>query len=105
MQDSDKETTENQKGRHVLPPGPGRPKGVPNKRNAILRDLIMDIHKDLENKGKGLTECAKQNPKWFYENFIKPMLPKEISLDPETAETIVNIMQFGKGKDGDNPSS
>lgn len=35
------EQTVKKRGRNDLPPGPGRPKGVPNKTNGLIREMIV----------------------------------------------------------------
>jgi hypothetical protein len=64
----DPEATEvKQTGRNQLPPGPGRPKGVPNKTTALLKDAIL---KAAQQAGGGdedglvnyLTVQANENP-------------------------------------------
>jgi len=58
----------------------GRGKG---SKNLVTRDLvakILSICDALEKQGKGLDILGKQEPKWFYENFVKPILPKNIDL-------------------------
>ena len=59
-------------------PGPGRPKGLKNKLPADLKQRVLATLEKLDRDKKGLDECASQDPKWFLENFIKPLLPKNI---------------------------
>jgi hypothetical protein len=77
----------------------GRGKGVPNKVTADLKQLVLNTMAKLEAQGKGLDTEAEHNPKWFYENFVRPMLPKDVKLD-STGEITVIIQQFGKAKNG-----
>jgi hypothetical protein len=56
----------------------GRPRGAKNRLPRNLVDRVLDISANLEEQGKGLQECAEQDPKWFYENFLKPMIPKNV---------------------------
>ena len=58
----------------------GRQKGTPNKIPHDLKEKILFIVRDLEQKGKGLDVQAEANPPWFFEHFIKPMLPKNIDI-------------------------
>jgi hypothetical protein len=37
-------------------------------RKSILEELDQ-IDTQLELEGKGLADCARQNPQWYYENF------------------------------------
>lgn len=66
---------------------PGRPKGAKNKVPKDLVQQILDLAAELEEKGKGLTACANENPKWFCENFLKGLIPKNINVD--TQATII----------------
>lgn len=59
----------------------GRKKGVPNKITGQLIEEIRVIHEILEKKGKGLKDCAKKDPEWFYTNFVKLLIPKSLELD------------------------
>jgi hypothetical protein len=74
-----------QKGQRANPNG--RPKGARNKLPRDLVERIMRIADDLEAQGKGLLECAKQNPFWFYTTFVRPLIPKNAQLD--TSEPLV----------------
>ena len=58
----------------------GRPKGAKNKLPRNLVDRVLEISASLEEQGKGLQQCAEQDPKWFFENFLKPMIPKNVLL-------------------------
>ena len=81
-------------------PGPGRPKGVPNKTTALLKDAVL---KAAETAGGGepdglvnyLVEQAKRNPGAFITLFGK-VLPTQISGEGEkdirvTIRQIVDI--------------
>jgi len=57
---------------------PGRPKGTPNKTPTQLVSKILEIDGQLSLEGKGLLDCAKQDPKWFYEKILAKVLPKNI---------------------------
>jgi hypothetical protein len=61
----------------------GRPKGAKNKLPRNLVDRVLGISANLEEQGKGLQDCAEKDPKWFFENFIKPILPKNVDLSHE----------------------
>lgn len=58
--------------------GAGRPKGSKDKISRNLKQLVLDAAEKLEAEGKSLYDEAVQDPKWFYQNFVKPMLPKEV---------------------------
>jgi hypothetical protein len=60
----------------------GRPKGAKNLITTDLKQLVLDTLAKLEKEGKGLDAEASKDPKWFFEHFVKPMLPKDIKIDP-----------------------
>ncbi len=67
------------KGTNNLPgAGPGRPKGSKDKINKNLKQMVLDAAAKLEKDKKSLYDEAKKDPKWFYANFVKPMLPKDV---------------------------
>jgi hypothetical protein len=59
----------------------GRPKGSRNKLRANLVEEIISIAEELEDKGVGLRACANENPSWFLEQFVKPIIPKNVDLN------------------------
>jgi len=65
-----------------LNPG-GRPKGTKNKVPRDLIDKILFISAELDKKQTGLKECAEADPPWFFENFIKPIIPKNVDVNLE----------------------
>ena len=69
-----------QKG-HKKSPHSGRKKGAGNKVRKNLVEQILDICDKLEEEGKGLTDCAREDPKWFFQNFPKGLLPKNVTMD------------------------
>ena len=60
------------------PPGPGRPLGLKNKFPTALKEKVLHACAHLEANGRDLATEALKNPPWFYENFVKPMLPKDV---------------------------
>jgi len=58
----------------------GRPRGARNKLPRNLVDRVLEVSANLEEQGKGLQDCAEKDPKWFFENFLKPMIPKNVLL-------------------------
>ena len=62
-------------------PGPGRPKGTPNKTPAQLVHQILEIAGQLTLEGKGLIDCARQNPQWFFEKILARVVPKSVDID------------------------
>lgn len=87
------------KGNPNIPPGPGRPKGCKNKITANLKDRVVEVWQSLEKKNIGLNTQAEKDPRWFLENFLKPMLPKDVKIDGDMGITI-NIVRYGD----DNPT-
>ena len=58
-------------------------------------DRVLQISANLEEQGKGLKHCAEKDPKWFFENFVKPMIPKNIALDrPE--QIVIRVHNISK---------
>lgn len=77
-----KETAENLIGKGK--PGPGRPKGVPNKTTQLLKDAILQAATDA---GEGnmvayLTQQAKDNPGPFL-SLLGKVLPMQVAGDPD----------------------
>ena len=69
----------------------GRKPGVTNKLPASIKDRVLDVWKNLEDAGKGLEVIANKQPDWFYQNFLKPMLPKDVNLFPNGENGSLNI--------------
>jgi len=71
----------------------GRPKGSKNKLRNDLVQQILEIADDLKNKGLGLAQTAEDNPKWFFEHFVKGLIPKNIELEGKlTIEDVVSSL-------------
>ena len=67
----------------------GRPIGAKNKVPRNLVERVLQISDDLDKQGRGLRKCAEENPFWFFQNFVKPLIPKNVSLagtEPVTIE-------------------
>ncbi len=58
----------------------GRKKGVPNKLPRNIKERVVAVWNQLEEEGKGLYETGTKNPEWFYVNFVKPMVPKDLDI-------------------------
>lgn len=69
--------------------GKGREKGSTNKITRNLKELVLETVAALEKEGKSLSAEAEKDPKWFYLNFVKPMLPKDIDLKATGELTVV----------------
>jgi len=78
--------------------GPGRPKGVPNKANAELKDMIL---KALGEAGgvKYLTDRAN-DPKTAgaFLSLVGKVLPMTIAGTGDNGALIVEITRFGSGQ-------
>ena len=61
--------------------GAGRPKGALNKVHKSILDNLAAIDLSLEETGKGLEALAKRDPTWYFENFYKPRIPKNVTLE------------------------
>jgi hypothetical protein len=61
----------------------GRPRGTKNKVPRDLIEKILFISNELDKQGKGLQACAEQQPDWFFEHFIKPVIPKNVDVNLE----------------------
>lgn len=63
----------------------GRAPGTPNKLPRDLKEKVLAICDHLETQNKGLQDEAEKDPQWFYANFVKPMLPKDVKVgsDPD----------------------
>jgi len=59
----------------------GRPKGAKNKIPTNIVERILFVTEELEKSGKGLSECAQSDPAWFYTNFLKGLIPKNIDVN------------------------
>lgn len=59
----------------------GRPKGTKNKVPTSLVNEVLFVYDKLKTEKKGLLDEARLDPPWFYEHFIKVLLPKNVNLD------------------------
>ncbi|MBU2836868.1 hypothetical protein HF673_14120 [Acidithiobacillus thiooxidans] len=64
---------------HPLLPGPGRPKGSPNKITGNVKSMILGALDDLGGR-IWLVEQAKADPRAFM-SLLGRILPSEISVD------------------------
>jgi hypothetical protein len=84
-------TTTEQSGYLTIDPEEGvQPKGwldcpkPPTKLPKDPKDKVLAVTEYLETCGMSLAEVAKLHPKWFYTQFLRPLLPKEIKADIKT---------------------
>lgn len=66
----------------------GRRKGSRNKIQRDAQLTVDEIAEYLTDKGKGLKECAEENPKWFFETFFKLRIPKAIEISHDGELTV-----------------
>ena len=80
----------------------GRPKGTKNKTPALLVQKIVEIEGTLTLEGKGLLDCARQDPAWFYEKILVKVLPKNIDLGTQNNKPLkVELIDSYKIPDAD----
>lgn len=85
----------------TLPPaaGMGRKAGSKNKFPTALKEKVLHACAHLEAQGKDLASCAEKDPPWFYENFVKPMLPKDVVVSGDKDNPLlVTITKVTSGK-------
>lgn len=73
----------------------GKKKGAKNRIQKNLVNELLAIKDTLAKENKGLEDEARNNPKWFYENFIKPIIPKDINVGLEGDLTITLVNYAG----------
>lgn len=56
----------------------GRPKGSKNKFPSAIKDKVLLACAKVEASGQDLGTLAVEDAKWFFETFVKPMIPKEL---------------------------
>jgi hypothetical protein len=77
--------------------GAGRKKGAQDAIGRNLKELVLETVKKLEDENKSLHDVATDKPDWFYANFVKPMLPKDVDLTVGGDLTVI-IKQLGDDK-------
>ena len=82
-------------------PGPGRPKGVPNKNTTLLKDAILEA----ATKAGGrtglvgyLTKQAKENPQSFMP-LLGKVLPMQVQLEGAVRIERVDVVFVDDGKE------
>lgn len=80
-----------------IPNPTGRPRGAKNKVPKDLVERVLQISHDLDEQGKGLGKCAEENPFWFFQNFVRPLMPKNISV-AETEPVKIEICWIKAGE-------
>lgn len=77
------------KPRHVLPPGPGRPKGVPNKANIAIRDMIEGALREAGGQAY-LVRQSREQPVAFM-GLVARVMPADIRL---AANITVEVIDY-----------
>jgi len=72
----------------------GRPKGSKDKVTKNLKQMVLNAAERLEKEDKSLYDIAKDEPMWFYANFVKPMLPKDVIVSGDEDNPLVNRIEF-----------
>jgi hypothetical protein len=85
----EKETAKNEIGKGK--PGPGRPKGVPNRTTTAIKDMVIAA---LDGAGgvKYLKEQAKANPSAFL-TLVGKIIPTQITGDAENPVAFADVTQ------------
>ena len=83
----------------------GKPKGTKNKFPTALKEKVLHACAHLEAEGKDLATVALNDPTWFYENFLKPMLPKEMAISGDKDNPLLILLQRIDGHGLPNPTS
>ena len=83
------------KGTRPPAAGKGRPKGALNKKTVKKRliqgnilERVEEINIGLDAEGKGLMDCARQDPKWFHQNFTAKTIPRNMETSGPGGGTI-----------------
>lgn len=68
--------------RYKLPPGPGRPKGVPNKLSRSAKEITEMVYAAMQD-GRGpydFLRWAKENPGEFYTKLWAKLIPADLNV-------------------------
>lgn len=58
----------------------GKPPGTKSKLAKGIVEQIVQINAELDEQGKGLKDCAKQDPKWYHSIFTRAIVPKDVNV-------------------------
>lgn len=73
----------------------GKPKGTKNRITADLQAKVLEIMANLEGQQKGLQDEAEKDPKWFYETFVRALLPKNVKAEFDVPNPLVIKLRRG----------
>ena len=84
------ESVKKSKRKSNLPPGPGpgRPKGVPNKVNGLAKDAVARVFEEIGGVAN-MALWAKDNPTQFYQLYAK-LIPVQVDGAGENGEHLVD---------------
>ena len=77
--------------RKNLPPGPGRPKGVPNKVTTAVKEMVVQALDELGGV-EYLKKQAKENPTAFM-TLVGKIIPTQIAGDPENPLKVIERIE------------
>lgn len=84
------------KGRMDMPPGPGRPKGVPNKVTTAVKDMLREAL-DKVGGAKYLAQQAKKNPGPFLA-LIGKLIPSEVKATIDTSDALAERLAKARAR-------
>ena len=72
-----------------------------SKVNNRLIKALLEAWDELERDGKSLGEVAKKEPKWFYEKFVAPLIPRSVNFSGEVGmQVVLNVVGSGSSLEG-----
>lgn len=79
---------------HLPHPGPGRPKGIPNKLSRTAKETIQKVFEELGDWGgmKRWAEKSERNLTVFYSEIFPKLIPLDVSHSGEIGHTVQFIM-------------
>ena len=77
------------RGRKNMPPGPGRPKGSPNKVSRIAKENFETVFERLGGVDNMAT-WAQENQTEFYRHYAK-LIPLTLNGDPDSPITYADV--------------
>lgn len=79
--------------RHVLPPGPGRPKGSQNKATIELKDAIFKALHAGDGATAYMMRLKEERPE-LYTSLLKGFIPKDVNLTADVAGVVTIVRTF-----------
>lgn len=99
------ETTVKKRGRNDMPPGPGRPKGVPNKTNGLIREMVVNAL--AEAGGVDYLVARAHDPKTAsaFLSLLGKVLPVQVTGADDGPIQIARIELVALGNSTDSPAA